>query len=73
MPTFWVVEYFDVIEHVLTGIFACFVSFSSDALGFEQMEEALRHSVIITVSTAAHTGFQIVISQELPSLLARKL
>ena len=39
MPAFWIVEYFDIIKHVLTGFFAGFVSFLSDALRFEQMEE----------------------------------
>jgi len=61
MPAFWIVEYFDVIEHVLAGFLTGFVSFSSDPLSFEQMEEALRDRVVITVPTPAHTGFQIVI------------
>ena len=61
MPTFWIVEYFDVIEHVLPRFLTGFVSFSSDALCFQQVEESLRDRVIITVATPAHAGFQIVI------------
>ena len=57
----------------MAGFLAIFVSFSSDPLSLKQMEEALRHGVIITVPTAAHAGFQIMINKELPPLLARKL
>jgi len=53
MPAFWIVEYFYVIEHVLAGCLAGFVSFLSDPFSFEQMEEALRDRIIVTVPIRA--------------------
>jgi len=57
----------------MTGIFAGFVSFSSDPLSLKQMEEALRNSIIIAVPTPAHAGVQIMVGKKLSPLLARKL
>ncbi len=69
----WIVEQLDIIEHVAAGLLACFVNLSSDPLGFERSEEALRHGIVVAVSTPAHAGFQIVILQEGPPLIAGKL
>lgn len=73
MSAFLILEKLDVIQHLLKGIFACFVSFSSEPLSLEQTEEALRSGIIVAVSAPAYTGFQIVIGLELSSFMAGKL
>ena len=59
-----VVEHFDVIEHVLLCLLACFVCPSPDALALEQVEEALSHGVIVTVAPSAHRVLKIMGSGE---------
>lgn len=73
MSSFAIIEYFDIIEHVLTGFIACFICFPSDLFSLEQVEEALCNCIIITVSTAAHTGLQIVIVKERSPHMTGKL
>ncbi len=53
--------------------FLLLYSFSPIPLCFQQMEEALCDSIIITVTTPAHAGFQIVIGQEHAPLMVGKL
>jgi hypothetical protein len=45
-----VVEKLDVIEHDAAGFFAGFVFLATDALAFEQVEEALDDSIIPAVA-----------------------
>ena len=73
MFALWVVEKLDVIEYIPAGFFAGFVLSASDALAFEQVEEAFRHRIISTVPTTAHALRQIVLFEELLPLGAGEL
>lgn len=41
-----------------------------DEFTLERAEKALDHRVVVTVANAAHAGFEVVIGQQLPVLLA---
>ena len=73
MLSFWIVKHFNIIEDVLASILASCVGFTPDPFSFKQMKKAFRDSIIMTVTTPAHTGFQIVLLQELLSFIACKL
>ena len=73
MLTDRVVEHLDIIEHVLPGLFACFIGASPDALARERREEALGDSIIMAVSPAAHGVFQIVSPDECSLVHAAEL
>lgn len=60
MFAFWVVEEFDVDEDVAPGIFSGFVGSAPDAFALQQVEKALDNKVVMAVTAAAHTVFQIV-------------
>ncbi len=64
MFALWVIEHLNVIEHVLPRVNFCLVGFTSDTFALEQVEEALGDSVVVTVSTAAHAVFKIVLLQK---------
>ena len=50
MPAFRVVEHLDVIEHITAGILPGAVDFPLDPLLRQQLEEALRHGIVMTVT-----------------------
>ena len=56
----WVVEHLDVIEHVLSRLFARFVGPALYPLTLEQVEEAFDDGIVMTVSAAAHRVLDIV-------------
>ena len=58
----WVVEHLDVIEYTRFGLVAARIDLATYALAFEQLEEALGHSVVVTVPPATHAGNQVVIA-----------
>ena len=68
-----VVEHLDIVEHVLPCSAACDVRPSPDPLSFQQMEEALRDSVVMTIPTSTHAGIQIVFAEEGLPLFAGEL
>jgi hypothetical protein len=55
----WVAKRLDVIEHISFGLFSAVVDPAFNALSLEKLEEALDHSVFVTVAS--------------PTLLATKL
>ena len=55
-----VVEELDVIEYVSAGFPPIRVNPSSDSLTFEQLEEALRYGVVVTVAPPAHAAHETV-------------
>ena len=59
-----VVEELNVFEDVAPSIIACRVGFSPDPLAFQQLEEAFRNGVVMTVTTSAHAGFEVVLAQK---------
>ncbi|PRY75534.1 hypothetical protein CLV80_112121, partial [Yoonia maritima] len=50
MFAFRVIEYFDVVEDVLSGLLA----------GFEQVEEALGNRIVMAITASAHRMFNVV-------------
>jgi len=69
----WVVEHLDVIEHILPCSATCEVCPPPDALPFQQLEEALGHSIIMAISALAHAGDQVVFAKERLPLSTGKL
>lgn len=59
-----VVEHLDVVEDILTRIDSGFVCYAPDTLAPQEVEEAFRNSIVMTVSAAAHAVFEIVLLQE---------
>ena len=60
MPALGVVKHFNVIEHILPGFLAIRIGSTSDPLAFEELEETLRHRVIMTIAAPAHAGLELV-------------
>lgn len=59
-----VIEHLDIFEDVLPCGLTGGVGFPPDPFPLQQLEKALSHSVIMAVATAAHAGFQIVLTPE---------
>ncbi len=64
MAPLGVVEHFDVVEYISSGVIAGGVDLAADAFALEQLEEALGHGVVVAVAPAAHARDQVVIVQE---------
>ena len=60
MFSFWIIEELDVIKYILPSQLAGGIGFPPDPFPFEKLEKALRNGIVVTVTSAAHTGFQIV-------------
>ncbi|MNN53971.1 hypothetical protein D3C81_1687600 [compost metagenome] len=73
MPALGVVKHFNVIEHILPGLLAIRIGFTSDPLAFEELEETLRHRVIMTIPASAHAGLEPVLPQKILPVIAAKL
>ena len=65
MAAFCVVEHLDVIEHIATSILPCGVDFSLNPFPLQKLEKALGYGVVMTVTSTAHAGNQIVSLQKL--------
>jgi hypothetical protein len=61
---FWIVEHFDVVEHIASSFFSGFVCPPSDAFSFQQIEKAFSNSIVMTVSASAHTVLEIVVFEK---------
>ena len=61
---FRIIEHFDVVEHILPCVGAGLVGSSPYPFPFEQIEEALRDSVIVAVPASAHRVLQVVSFEE---------
>lgn len=73
MPSLWAVEHLDVIEHITAGILPDAVDLPLDSLPFLQLEEAFRHRIVMTVTSAAHAVKQVVGFQKTLSIGAAEL
>ena len=60
MAAFCVVEHLDVIEHIAASILPCVVDFSLNPFPLQKLEKALGYGVVMTVTSTAHAGNQIV-------------
>lgn len=54
------VEHLDVEEDIAAGQIPSWIDLAPESLALEQLEEALGHSVVMAVATAAHAGHQVV-------------
>ena len=68
-----VVEHLDVAEDIAARFLSCAVGFSANALTFKQLEETLRYSIVVAVSSPAHAGLQVVAGQEALPFVAGEL
>ena len=59
-----VVDHLDVVEDVGTRLTARGVDLPTHAFAFEQLEEALSHSVVMAVAAPTHAADQVVVAQE---------
>jgi len=64
VATSWVVERFDVVEHIGACLVAGRIRLSLDSLALEQLEKALDDGVVVAVAASAHAGSQAVGSQK---------
>jgi len=60
----WIVEHFDLVEHVLFGFGLGFVGPAPYPIALEQVEEALGHRLVMTFPAPAHRVFENVMLQE---------
>ena len=70
MFAFRVIEHFDVVEDVLSGLLAGFICSTPDAFPFEQVEEALSDRIVMAIPAPAHRVFDIVGPQKRRPVLA---
>ena len=73
MSAFWVVKHLDVIEHVATSILPRAVDLSLDPLPLQQLEEAFRHSIVVTIAASTHAAQQVVGFQKTLPIAAAEL
>lgn len=59
-----IVEYLDVIEHIIPCLFARPIGFAADPLALKQIEEALCHRVVVAVPASAHRVLKIAVLQK---------
>ena len=62
VATFGVVEHLDVVEDIGPCVVASPIGLAANAFTFEQLEETLSHSVVVTVAATAHAGYEVVIA-----------
>jgi len=73
VPPLGVIEHLDVVEDVGPGRVTGRVDLPTNAFALEQLEEALRHGVVVAVPTTTHAGDEVVLAQEVLPLVAREL
>ncbi len=60
----WIKDRFDAIEYILPGLGPGFIGAAPYPFTLEQVEEALRDRVVVTVAAPAHGMLQIVRPEE---------
>ena len=58
MLSFWIVEHFDIVEHILPSFGPGFVGPAPYPFAVKQVEEALRDRIVMAVPTSAHGVLQ---------------
>lgn len=65
-----IVDHLDVVEHILPCSIACEVGLPPDPSTLQKLKEVFRKRIIIAISTPAHAGIQIVLTEKrLPPLV----
>ena len=73
MPTSWIVEALQVIEHVCPSLIAGLVDFPARTLCLEAREETLHRSVVPYIARTAHAASDAMLLQQALELLTRVL
>ena len=73
MSALWVVEHFNVIEHVASSRFPCRINLSLDPLSLEELKEAFSNGVVMAVTTSAHAAHQMITFQKALPVSTAKL
>ncbi len=73
MLAFWIVEHLDVLEHILPRDHSGQACAAPDAFALQQLEEAFRDCVVMTVAPSAHAGIQIMPAERRVPLAAGDL
>ena len=68
-----VVEHLNVAKYIAACFLPSGIDLLADTFSFKQLEETFCHSVVVAVTSSAHTGLQVVTGQEPLPLVARKL
>ena len=68
-----VVEHLDVAKDCAACFLPCRIGLFADAFTLEQLEEALRHGVVVAIAPSAHAGLQVVARQEALPFMAGEL
>jgi hypothetical protein len=73
MPTFWIVEYLDVVEDILPSLGTGCVGLLTDAFTIYELEGAFSHSVIVAIPAPAPALLQIVGIKEIAPVVTAEL
>src|SRR5690554_5956384 len=69
----WVVEHFNVIEHIAFSSLSGWIDTLLDSLSLEELEEAFSNSIVVTVAPAAHASLQVIGLQKTLPIQAAEL
>ena len=64
MFAFAIIEQLNVIKDIAPGFISGCIDFPFDPFPLQQLEKAFSHSIVMAVSSPAHTAFQAMIFQE---------
>src|SRR5690606_16775710 len=73
MTPFRVVEHFNVVEDIRSGLFAGGIDAAANPFALEQLEEAFGHGIVMAITPAAHTGFESMGLEEVAPVVAAEL
>lgn len=73
MPSFRVIEHLDIVEYFRFCIFSGYKYFFPDTFMFQSFKEAFHDSIIITVSSSAHTGNDVGVFEHTLPFIGAKL
>jgi hypothetical protein len=69
----WVVEHFDVVEDIASGLVAGGIDLTTNPFALEQLEKAFHHRVVMIIAALTHVGHQVVIAKEVLPVMAGEL
>lgn len=68
-----VIEHLDVAKNCAARFLPCRIGVFANALTLEQLEETLRHGVVVAIASPAHAGLQVVACEEALPFMAAEL
>ena len=70
VSAFSVIEAFDVVEHIGSGLVSCAVVIPFDSLSFKCSEEAFDHRVVVTTSSVTHAAGDAMFLEQVLEVIA---